>query len=358
MFEFDARVASPQPASDGLFVERLEAFMDKSLADIQTFAIRENRSFEETRRSFAEWHSKHLFQPHASFPLNTDVSHEERLAYIRTILCDVSGLLETLHKISGVESFILAVDPPEPGFEGFLGGSLLGREFWRNLRGGGDSGARAFRLHCTKRLISQTPVAQGSSSSTDPEIVQKPALSLKTELYDKMRNALRTASGIRNAEMKWTNPDRLATYGVTLVGWPSTIPLVNPSSLKASQNKELLTLLENGTMKFVKIYISREQDGVQPLAPSTEDDPDSFSWAIRFDDTAVPVRSCGPSRSRHVIDHSSKDLDVVVESSDVAKRQEEMPGRSRSPEGRDTRDDPGGPRKRPKLSEHYGTGVK
>ncbi|KAK0469662.1 uncharacterized protein EV420DRAFT_1472847 [Desarmillaria tabescens] len=336
MFEFDARAASPQPASDGLFVERFEAFMDKSLSDIQTFATRENRSFEEgqTRRSFAEWHSKYLFQSHVSFFLDTNVSHEERLTCIRTILCDVSGLLETLHKISGVESFVLAVDPPEPGFEGFLGGSLLGREFWRNLRGGGDSGARAFRLHCTKRLVSQTS-AQGSSLSTDPEIVQqKPALSLKAELYEKMRNALRTASGIRNAEMKWTNPDRLATYGVTLVGWPSTVPLVNPSSLKASQNKELLTLLENGTMKFVRIYVSREQDGVQPPAPSTEDDPDSFSWAIQFDDAPVPV------------------LDAAIESSDIAKRQECMPGRSRSPEGHDAQDDPGGPRKRPKLSEH------
>ncbi|PBK75777.1 hypothetical protein ARMSODRAFT_877659 [Armillaria solidipes] len=283
MFEFDA-LASPQSASDGLFVERLEAFMDKSLADIQTFATREDRSFEETRRSFAEWHSKYLFQPRTSFSLGTNVSREE----LKAILCDVSRLLETLQEISGVESFVLAVDPPEPGVEGFLGGSLLGREFWRNLRGGGDSGARAFRLHCTKR---QTSVVQGSSSSTDPEISQKPALSLKTELYEKMRNALRTTSGIRNAEMKWTNPDRLATYGVTLVGWPSTIPLVNPSSLKASQNKELLTLLENGTMKFMRIYISRERDEVPPPVSSTEDDPDSFSWAIQFDD-AVPVRSC------------------------------------------------------------------
>lgn len=334
MFEFDA-LAGAHPTSDGLYLERLEAFMDKSLADIKTFAARESRSFEETRRSIAEWHSKYLFQSRAPFSVATNVSREERLAYTKKILCDISGLLETLQEMSGVESFVLAVDPPEPG-EGFLGGSLLGREFWRNLRGGGDSGARAFRLHCTKRLVSQTSIAQGSSSSTDLEIVQKPALSLKAELYEKMRNALRTTSGIRNAEMKWTNPDRLATYGVTLVGWPSTIPMVNPSNLKASQNKELLTLLENGTMKFVKIYISPEQDGVQPPTSSAEDGHDSFSWALHFDDT-MP------------------DLDAATESPDATKRQEEMPGRSRSPgvsEGHDEWNDPGRPRKRPKLSEH------
>ncbi|KAG7451971.1 uncharacterized protein BT62DRAFT_926169, partial [Guyanagaster necrorhizus] len=171
--------------------------------------------------------------------------------------------------------------------KGFFGGSLLGREFWRNVRGGGDSGARAFRSHCMKHLVSQTSIAQGYSSSTDLEI-----------LYEKIRNALRT-----------TSAGRLATYGVTLVGWPSTIPMVNPSNLKAGQSREL-TLLENGTMKLVWIYISREQDGVQPSTSSTEDDPDSFSWALQFDDTLS-----------------------------------EMSGRSRSPVV-------SGPRKRPKLLEH------
>lgn len=32
---------------DALFLERLEAFMDKSLADIKAFAERESRPFEE-----------------------------------------------------------------------------------------------------------------------------------------------------------------------------------------------------------------------------------------------------------------------------------------------------------------------
>ncbi|EEB94931.1 hypothetical protein MPER_06180, partial [Moniliophthora perniciosa FA553] len=55
--------------------------------------------------------------------------------------------------------------------------------------------------------------------------------SVKLELYESIRKALRSVSGIRNAEMKWTQPDRLYTYGVRLVGWPPDIPTQNPSSL-------------------------------------------------------------------------------------------------------------------------------
>jgi hypothetical protein len=35
---------------DGLFLERLEAFMEKSLAEIRAFARREDRPFEEVPR--------------------------------------------------------------------------------------------------------------------------------------------------------------------------------------------------------------------------------------------------------------------------------------------------------------------
>lgn len=87
--------------------------------------------------------------------------------------------------------------------------------------------------------------------------------------------------------MKWTNPALLATYGVCLVGWPSTIPAQNPSSLKANQNRELLDALESGTMYFMRTLRSANEAQVEPpagpLPPSVEDD-NSFSWAIQYDD--------------------------------------------------------------------------
>lgn len=216
------------------------------------------------------------------------------------------------------------MDPSEPNAEGFLGGSLLGREFWRDLRNGGDPGARTFRHYCLKR--SDEDVTSSHNYNNDvpanqpvagPSQPKQAAKSLKTELYDNMRKALRyaatssadmtyaesywitrTTSGNRNAEMKWTNPDRLDIYGVALLGWPADIPAQNPSSLKSGQNKRLLELLENGTMNFVKTLAtpSVERPSSQPsaaeihnvqLVSSEAAEPDSFSWAIQYD--GIPV---------------------------------------------------------------------
>ena len=78
---FQLEESDVRDAPDGLFLERLETFMEKSLADIRAFAGRENRPFDEVcipftgtstiihlpfsqiRRYVAEWHSKFLFKP-------------------------------------------------------------------------------------------------------------------------------------------------------------------------------------------------------------------------------------------------------------------------------------------------------
>jgi hypothetical protein len=61
----------------------------------------------------------------------------------------------------------------------------------------------------------------------------------------------RRATGVRGAEMKWSNPDRLNVYGVRMVGWPDGVPHLNPSSLSANQNQAILDALQNGTLRFV-----------------------------------------------------------------------------------------------------------
>lgn len=45
MFEYQA--PGEDAANDGLFLERLDTFMEKSLADIKAFAERELRPYEE-----------------------------------------------------------------------------------------------------------------------------------------------------------------------------------------------------------------------------------------------------------------------------------------------------------------------
>ena len=114
--------------------------------------------------------------------------HDSHLHLVHSTLCDVSRVIESLQAVSGVQAFVLAVDPCDSSMNGFLGGSLLGRDFWRTLRGGGEAGAKAFKTHCLKHPQEQTaasdlPVAEGSH--------QTPAQLLKAELYDKVRVLLR-----------------------------------------------------------------------------------------------------------------------------------------------------------------------
>ncbi|KAF5367379.1 hypothetical protein D9758_003691 [Tetrapyrgos nigripes] len=297
MLELSTDSSNEQTPPDDLFLERFEAFMAKSLAEIRAFSEREAMSFEKTRRRVAQWHSKYLFQPPDSSsvdPPASEPSEDTRVHEIRGVLVKTSQILEDLWETAGVESFLLAVDLRDSSNEGFLGGSVAGREFWRGLRNGGEHGARIFKQHCLKNKDVSSAEEVGSTSSSGdistsvsvPTTPRQSAKSVKQELYENVRNALRLACGIRNAEMKWTNPERLQSYGVHLLGWPNDIPLQNPSSLKTSQNKRLLDLLENGIMKFVKITTSNDNEPAAPIQNSSakvDDDSDTFLTWIHFD---------------------------------------------------------------------------
>lgn len=93
--------------------------------------------------------------------------------------------------------------------------------------------------------------------------------------------------------MKWTHHSRLDIYGVSLVGWPPNIPAQNPSSLKLDQNKELLQLLKNGTMRFVKTLGLPGEEALASIpssgvATSADEELDSLSWAIYDEDDLPP----------------------------------------------------------------------
>ncbi len=117
---------------------------------------------------------------------------------VHSVLRDASRILETLSTSSCIQSFLLAVDPYDPLDGGFLGGSVIGREFWRGLRGGGETGAKAFKAHCTSQL--QTKVVHDTkptlSIERKPSVPPVPKLyhakSMKNELYEKVRTALRS----------------------------------------------------------------------------------------------------------------------------------------------------------------------
>ncbi|KAF8896335.1 hypothetical protein BD779DRAFT_1495273 [Infundibulicybe gibba] len=285
MFEYCTREHTPP---DGLFFERLETFMDKCLADIRAFSERESRPFEETRQYIAEWHAKYLFQVRT--PSEVDISAgpssltQEGTSKVLDILCETSRVLELLGTVANIQSFLLAVDPSNMTDQGFLGGSLSGREFWRGLRGGGESGAKSFKLQCVKDQLGNTAPSsdQVAANILPPGPKHVPSRSLKAELYESMRRSLRSVSGVRTAEMKWTSPERLDVYGVRMIGWPPDVPAQNPSSLKLSQNKHLMERLESGILRFEKIL---EGNITTVAGPSSQPEPkgqeveEDFSWA-------------------------------------------------------------------------------
>ncbi|KAI0649105.1 hypothetical protein C8Q79DRAFT_948831 [Trametes meyenii] len=261
MDEFNGK-GKEKATDDALFLERLEMLYQQNLSDLRAFAERESRPFDEVRRRVAELHSKCLFENAISVPSSS------KKELVPRILMAVSQQLESLETLVGLQSFFLVVDPTNQDDDGFLGGSVQGREFWRGHRGCGAAGAQAFKARCARAApalhthhtsAAVDAVFQQSSIQPPATGTKGSARELKGELYAAMRDALRAASSIRTAEMKWTNHSKLHAYGVRLVGWPANVPLQNPSTLSTSQNKLLLEMLGSGRITFIRL------DGAQPL---------------------------------------------------------------------------------------------
>ena len=217
----------------------------------------------------------------------------------------VSQTLETLATTLSVHSFVLAIDPFDPSDEGFLGGTTIGREFWRGLRGGGTPGALAFKEHCRRNYDPQASTARipPITASAPPKSKKTPASLLKSEVYAAVRAALRfvippliyitaitlthyfvrKASGVRTAEMRWKNQANLENYGVRLVGWPADVPMQNPSTLSAAQNTQILNALNEGRMHFLPIgSLGDPSPQLEPM-----NDPDPEETASDMDDYVI-----------------------------------------------------------------------
>ena len=219
-------------------------------------------------------------------------------------------MLESLQFTAGVQSFVLAINPNDAEDEGFLGGSSLGREFWRSLRGGGTAGAKALKSLAISTLQNSTPSSQAALHGPGiPSRQRETAHSLKSEVYARVRSLLRdvfdtschftrvithlhdrSTSGVRNAEMKWTNHGNLSVYGVRLEGWPGGIPMQNPSTLSTGQNRELRDALADGTLRFCRINAetSVTSDAATPSCGPAGNSSD-LSWAI-VEEFTTPVR--------------------------------------------------------------------
>ncbi|KAI0719282.1 hypothetical protein C8T65DRAFT_758907 [Cerioporus squamosus] len=289
MDSFSLKGKEKATPDDGFFMERLEILYEQSLAELRAFAEREGRAYEEVKRRMAELHCRSLFNGAGEAS-----SMAERKELVGRVLRTVSQQLESLETLAGLQSFVLIVDPNDTADEGFLGGTIRGREFWRGHRGCGVAGAQTFKARCV-RAQSQLP-APTRIGTPLPTIVplsapgsskkKSQAREVKSEVYAAMRDALRATSGIRNAEMKWTNHAKLDSYGVKLVGWPDNVPRQNPSTLSVAQNKILLDLLNEGYMFFSRIEGTQPSEPVMSMEETPMRDEDAmfedsinFTWA-------------------------------------------------------------------------------
>ncbi|KAI0690165.1 hypothetical protein BC835DRAFT_1417985 [Cytidiella melzeri] len=299
--DFEADVAYTEHQDNDLYLERLETLYEKHLGEINAFAKRESRPCEDVRRSIAQWYSRTLFDLSSSAQQSQDFSGK-----LSTTMRAVSDALESLHFVVGYQSFFLIVNPKDDGDQGFLGGTILGREFWRGHRGCGAAGAQAFKLFCQKAGASSisghmqpSTTVQNMQSVVIPQPVNLPtanstapkkgaASSVKAEVYASVRNAIRTTTGLRNAEMKWSNHDKLDVYGIRLEGWPPGVPKQNPSTLSTTQNRAILESLNSGRMTFVPINPLRntpgpiDSSGIEDANSRTQDERDIFEDAVDF----------------------------------------------------------------------------
>jgi hypothetical protein len=111
---------------------------------------------------------------------------------VRNILLTTSQVLESLQTAAGVQSFVLAVNPYDAGDEGFLGGTPLGRDFWRNLRGGGTAGAKALKSLAVSTLQNFSSSSSAALQTAGvPSSQKETAHSVKSEVYARVRNLLR-----------------------------------------------------------------------------------------------------------------------------------------------------------------------
>lgn len=122
--------------------------------------------------------------------------NNESLFLVRGVLIETSKVLESLSNVAGVQTFLLGVDPHNPQDLGFLGGTLIGREYYRGLRGGGTAGASSFKAYALKRMPSVSQEEALTREVSVPPIPVAPpaarsARQTKIDLYEAIRSQLR-----------------------------------------------------------------------------------------------------------------------------------------------------------------------
>jgi hypothetical protein len=155
-------------------------------------------------------------------------------ADVTILLILASPQLARLHAATNL-NYLLLTSPPFPPPPTFptLSFSPPSENFWTSLRG--------TPAHNLSKFLSLSHPSLTTRRMAIPTGAR--SLDIKSRLNGRMREMVRTVSGLGEAEMKWTRPESMVqAYGVKVVGWPleetgeegkGAVPLRNPSNNSA-----------------------------------------------------------------------------------------------------------------------------
>ncbi|GHJ86128.1 hypothetical protein NliqN6_2530 [Naganishia liquefaciens] len=204
-----------------------------------------------------------------------------------TVDCFVKNIvqqLDILYQASGTNYLLLTAPVFQPA-DSFpvLSHSPPAEGFWQGLRGGPGTNLTKFLALSHPTVTSRRLAIPSGARSLD----------VKSRLNASMRQMIREASNVADAEMKWTRPESLVQiYGVKIVGWPTgapgeadeAVPMRNPSNNSVAQNKLLLSRIEAGTLR---VEVASDSD--RSIAFGTQNAPsDSQELLISRDGAAEP----------------------------------------------------------------------
>ncbi|KAJ9103374.1 hypothetical protein QFC19_004473 [Naganishia cerealis] len=234
---------------------------------------------------------------------------ETEKRYVGDIISNIVQELDILYRSTGTNYLLLSAPVfPAPDLFPVLAHSPPAASFWQSLRGGPGTNLTKFLALSHPAVTSRRLAIPTGARSLD----------VKSRLNSSMRQMIREASNVADAEMKWTRPDSLIQiYGVKIVGWPmgapgtpdEMVPMRNPSNNSVAQNKLLLQRIESGILR-VEAATDADRLAAAGLSPSHLD---------HHDNSAQPHNGGSDSNRamEHTDFHTENNRDLQVEGEDV-----------------------------------------
>ncbi|KAJ9095594.1 hypothetical protein QFC21_005465 [Naganishia friedmannii] len=225
-------------------------------ADHQSTTSHSGTSAIKPRRASSRHDTTADADEKAASMIGRTFSETEKI-HIGDVVNNIVQELDVLYQSTGTNYLLLSA----PVFQApddfpVLAHSPPAASFWQSLRGGPGTNLTKFLALSHPAVTSRRLAIPTGARSLD----------VKSRLNASMRQMIREASNVADAEMKWTRPESLVQiYGVKIIGWPmgspgsedEMVPMRNPSNNSVAQNKLLLQRIEDGVLR---VEVASDED--------------------------------------------------------------------------------------------------